>query len=238
MINLWGLVAKVLVWILRSCKGSEALRPRELEPLLTFFRVSFQTRGLKGGLLIVKATRGNVLNFLSGSSERIPGVALRRSGLPRALGPLAVKLEQGKVPILGLRLLLTVLFASRALSGKAQPDIEAIEGPSDRCVSSLHIGMKAVLFWKALGYQHSGSIPRALRWRRFHFTTRTGPNGQGLSSWILDLYSLPNQLREHIKFLGGVKFSSFIDEVLSDNQVFFDLLPYKLMAKVVLYSRR
>jgi len=90
-------------------------------------------------------------------------VALRKSGIPKVFGPLAEDIEQGKISTFGLRLLLTLLFSTRALKDKPCPDIQAIEGPSKRCVSSLAIGYKATLFWKALGYQHSGHIPRALR---------------------------------------------------------------------------
>jgi len=90
-------------------------------------------------------------------------VALRKSGIPKCFGPLAVDIERGQVPTLGLRLILTVLFASRGLVGPNVPDLTPIVEPSERCPSTLGVGWRALEFWKCLGYRHSGSVPRALR---------------------------------------------------------------------------
>lgn len=99
----------------------------------------FKTRGIIAGFSFVKAVRGNVLNYLSGNPERIPGVKLRPSGLPAALGSLAELLEKGRVPHKGVQLLLTILYSTRALKGKPDPDISTIIEPSNRSVSDLEI---------------------------------------------------------------------------------------------------
>lgn len=111
-----GLLPKVVMWLLLSCKGRKGLTLTELHPLISSISSAFSSRGLTGGFAFVKAVRGNFLNFLSGNSERIAGVKVRASGIPYCFGPLAVKLERGKVPAFGLQLILTVLLASRSLS--------------------------------------------------------------------------------------------------------------------------
>lgn len=131
---------RTLVWLLRSCKNSEGVKPAELEPLLTAIYSVFKSRGIPGGIRFIKIVRGNFLNFLSKNKERIPGVKLRKSGIPSCFGALANKIEQGLLPTFGLRLVLTILFFSRSLKTNVEPDIDSIIGPSKRCASTLHIG--------------------------------------------------------------------------------------------------
>jgi len=120
---------KVISWLLVVSKGQLGYQRVELEKLLTSIILVFQTRGDKAGIAYTKAIRGNLMNYLSGNPERIPGVALRKSGLPRVLGSIGKLIEKGEVPTFGLRLLLTVLFSTRALIIKAEPDIGSITDP-------------------------------------------------------------------------------------------------------------
>jgi len=72
---------------------------------------------------------------------------LFRSGIPRAFGPeLENLIVKGKVPVFGLRLLLTVLYSTRAIKDSPNPDINAIIDPSNRCVSTLAIDFRATEF--------------------------------------------------------------------------------------------
>lgn len=229
---------KSLVWISRSCKNSKGLGPSELEPLLTVIHSVFLNRGVTDGIRFVKIVRGNFLNYLSGNKERIPGVKLRKSGIPTCFGPLAEKLEAGLVPTFGLRLILTVLFFTRSLKTQVDPDIDTIVGPSKRCQSTLGIGYLATRFWRELGYFHSGILPRDLRFRRFHFTTRSGPNGHALATWIIDLLLLPERIVEAIKILGGERISTFIDEAKKEESLFKTFVPPKVLVKSKFYIRR
>jgi hypothetical protein len=63
----------------------------------------------------------------------------------------------------------------------------------------------------------SGSmIPRKLRWTKFHFTTKTGPNGHALWTSFLDLIALlpHKEVIEAIMVLGGEKFRQRLALVL------------------------
>lgn len=65
-----------------------------------------------------------------------------------------------------------------------------------------------------MGYRHGYVIPRAVRFRRFHFSTKSGPNGHALGTWFYDLLSLPEQLRQSIAVLGGERIHDFISMTL------------------------
>jgi hypothetical protein len=106
----------------------------------------YQTRGLNGLFQFTKTVRGNLLNYLSGNPIRIPGVALRPSGIPKCLGGLAERIEKGKIPTLGLRFILTVLFSTRSLKSSPSPDLESIVGPSKRSESTMQLGDHAKEF--------------------------------------------------------------------------------------------
>lgn len=59
-------------------------------------------------------------------------------------------------------------------------------------------------FWRTLGYSpSSGRVPRSLDWRSFHFSTKSGPNGQAMAGSLKDLFSLPTQQVLNIKTQGG-----------------------------------
>lgn len=74
------------------------------------------------------------MNYLSGNPERVEGVRLTTlDRLPVALGPL-LRVVRDQDPVL-LRLVMTVLFSSRALRTKATPSIEPIVSPLDKGAS-------------------------------------------------------------------------------------------------------
>lgn len=89
--------------------------------------------------------RGNFMNYLSGNPIKIPGVKLRKSGIPVPFGILAIKLEQGKVPTFGLQLILTVLTCTRALKTEANPDLQTITKLPNRDPNNF-IAFRAVAF--------------------------------------------------------------------------------------------
>jgi hypothetical protein len=123
------LLFKVISWLLVVSKGQLGYQRVELDKLLTSIILVFQTRGDKAGIAYVRAIRGNLMNYLSNNPERIPGVTLRKSGLPEVLGNIAKILEKREIPTLGLRLLLTVLFSTRALIINSDPDFSSISDP-------------------------------------------------------------------------------------------------------------
>jgi hypothetical protein len=150
-------------------------------PYLDALQRVFQTRGKAAGIVFSKTTRANVMNYLSGSPERLPGVRLTTlDGLPVCLGPL-LRVVRDQDPAL-LRLVMTILFCTRYLRLEPIADLEPIVAPLKKGTSFGHITMFSERFWLALGYRHRGVTPRALKFKRFHRSQSSGPNGHALNN--------------------------------------------------------
>jgi len=89
----------VLGWI-TSFSGCDPAFLRRSDELLKNIHRVYSTRGVLPTIAYCKAIRGNLLNYLSGNPERLPGVRLRPSGVPKALGALAADVESGKLSTL------------------------------------------------------------------------------------------------------------------------------------------
>lgn len=59
-----------------------------------------------------------------------------------------------------------------------------------------------------------------LRWRRFHFSSKSGPSGHALFHWWCDYLLLPSKLRDSIINVGGLK----LGLVLSAAERFADVI--------------
>jgi hypothetical protein len=90
--------------------------------------------------------------------------------------------------------------------------------------------MFAKEFWKQLGYRHTGIVPRSLLFKRFHLSTKAGPNpvkriGTALNSWYTDLKALDSNLIQSIGILGGPKMRQFIDLALARQDILDNIFP-------------
>lgn len=165
-----------------------------------------KTRGKVGLIEWCKNHRLALLHYLSGESKtkRVAGVLLDKDDFPKRLG-LGVK-ERIKEDTLLLRLLLTLLFSTRALRvGKKCSTKSITQLPLN---SELECYNKYCTdFWRALGYRPSKTrVPTRIKWRGFHFTTKAGPSkGQALYNSMVDLLLVraDNQLISSIWTLGG-----------------------------------
>jgi hypothetical protein len=57
-------------------------------------------------------------------------------------------------------------------------------------------------------------MPQSVYWKRFHLSTKAGPNGQALWSALADLGTLPDSLVESIGVVGGAKLKSLMSLLL------------------------
>lgn len=132
----------MLSWVVSNVELDPSFL-RRLDHLLCAIARVYDTRGTSSTIAFSKAVRGNLVNYLSGNPHRILGVRLRPSGLPYALGALASDIEQNKLSSLEMRVLMTVLFATRSLKGKPEPDISPIIDPLKKGVSLIGIDIYA-----------------------------------------------------------------------------------------------
>lgn len=183
----------------------------ELLTLARRLEITFEQRGTDAGMTFVKSVRQNLLNYLSGNPERAPGVRCTKDGIPLVLGAFKKELRDGNCPRL-VAGILTVLYSTRALKLGSKVDTSSIRVP--RTVeTSEEITRFTKDFWRALGYKPSKVVPSALNWRRWHMTTKAGPNGHALVSALTDLYGLPESLVASIKKIGGPKLTSVIERL-------------------------
>lgn len=59
-----------------------------------------------------------------------------------------------------------------------------------------------------------------LRWKRFHFSTKSGPSGHALFYWLADFLVLPQELLDSLINMGGLRFGL----VLNTARRFVDVL--------------
>lgn len=215
------LIPKVVNWIHKAFNLSGSRPAHEYQYLISrISRVS--SRGPTGLIDYVKKVRLGLLSYLSGKPVYPMGIKCTKDGIPKALGPLIKTIRKGSPPAV-LQVINTILFSTRALHAGRLPDIKPIVEPPSGVLQ-----LKAIYaadFWRSLGYRPSQKVPRALEWKKFHFTTKSGPNGHALWTSLVDLSSLPETLKESLEVLGGKKFSSTLKVILKGYYLLSPILP-------------
>lgn len=121
---------RVIGWLSQAF-GSRLPWPVEVfTPLLQKLDLVLSTRGPLELIRYVKATRGQLLNYLSGSRERVSGVKCTHDGLPCSLGDLVPLIRQTEMPGEILPFLWTILMSTRSLKCGQDLDLTPIVGPS------------------------------------------------------------------------------------------------------------
>jgi len=105
-----------------------------------------------------------------------------------------------------IRFTLTCLCALRAISLERTPDLTPITNPLSGAFQH-PIEEFIPEFWKEISADHI-ELPS---FKRFHATTKAGPNGQALGCSLGDLLPLPDKLVGDIKLLGGNRLESIVD---------------------------
>lgn len=121
------LLIQVIKWIVLSFKTEESVPVSALVQLVEDISRIQENRGVKGLIVFVKATRSNLLNYLSGNSMRDPLSACTKDGIPKVLKDLIPFVRRGSTIVISL--ILTILMSTRSLKSKADPDISSITQP-------------------------------------------------------------------------------------------------------------
>lgn len=162
---------------------------QDYQYLFTHFTRVLSTRGPLSFIDYIKGVRTALLLHLSGEfpDKRVNGIRVTNDGIPLVLGPLINKIRRGYPPAL-LRVINTILFMTRALNLGRSPDILSITGPTKSGLPEIDEFTRS--FWFVLGYRAIGHIPRSLHFKKFHFTSKSGPNGHALWTCLGDLFCL------------------------------------------------
>jgi hypothetical protein len=181
ILRLFQLTFRAVSWILRVFKLEEIRPIGEYRYLLdSLIRVG-ETRGPRFLIDYIKNTRTALILHLSGEYPRkkVEGVRVTSDGVPLILGPCIKWVRRGQSPAT-LRIVNTILFCTRALNLGTQVDLSPITGPI--LVDRLPVwGDSVRAFWKELGYRPlKGHVPGNLEFKKYHFTSKSGPNGHAL----------------------------------------------------------
>lgn len=119
-----------------------------------------------------------------------------------------------------IRAALTAYTSLRAVRLPVRVDTEPIVRPGIPDFSDLFVYV--VPFWNHL--RSLNIVPKVdtVRWKRYHFTTKAGPQkGPALFGALSDLVALPDRLAESIKFLGGQVLSKYMDTLMKASPLLF-----------------
>jgi len=133
-----------------------------------------------------KAIRLYVTRHLSGQPliEKTPGIQLTKDFLPKVIGPELLRIVR-RGDNREKRLLLTLLYSTRAITLPIQADYSTITAPYhseksgefELLISDMKIYVRG--FFRALGLRKLATS-KSIHWKSFHQTTKSGPNGHAL----------------------------------------------------------
>lgn len=219
--NHFAFVEKVICWIIKTFKGfNDTKVGMVLSYLKTLEKIS-KDRGIAGLISYNKKVRQAFMNYLLHSKERIEGIRLDNSGLPFVLKGMEKYISDKNQ----LRLLLTVLYSTRALSIGKEPDYEPIIGTPIKEIPDNWDSYVKDFFQNELGFRKMHKVNYLLQWKRFHFSTKNGPNGQAMWTCLSDLSILPDSLLKSLSIIGGPKLENSLTLLKKYLDIFKDILP-------------
>jgi len=229
-INIFTVTTKVVIWLFLVFNLGTDRSPKDFYPLLRRLDSLRKTRGIKSVVSLLKDTRVVLLNYLSGNPIRISGVKSTKDCIPIILGDLVPIIRREPHPDF-LRVVTTIFWCTRALSLGKGIDLQPIISPA---LQEPHDISKFVPdFWKDLGYRNLGLVPRSLRWRKCHLSTKVGPNSEGdnaLYRAMCDLSLLPSSLENAIRVLGGSRLSDRLDTL------YYGVVIFRVLTRIIPFT--
>lgn len=225
ILRLFQLTLSVISWIQRVFTLDEIRPIREFRYLTDSLCRVGNTRGSVFLIKYIKDVRSALLLYLSGEypSKRVGGVRVTHDGVPLILGPFIKEIRKGSSPAL-LRMINTILFSTRALNLGRDPDISPIVGPALGSIPTW--GNSVSRFWKELGYRPlKGHTPGRLGFKRYHFTSKSGPNGHALWTSLCDLWMIDAEMLNHLFIVGGPKLEMYITNLCKARDFLKLILP-------------
>lgn len=200
------------------------------------FRIA-RTRGIKEAINYNKENRKKFLKLIF-CDFKYESLDFK---FPRSLKPLVLSYKEHGID--ALRASLSVLYMTRAFRLEAVPSFSTIEKAPGYLgnPSKLRKLMKLFLIDIGMNPVRFGKVPRRMRFRYYHHSTRQGPNGLGLWSSVQDFISLPISLKQHISNIGGDLLTtniSHMEELVKNNKLlkFFKVSETRQYRKLALIS--
>ena len=202
----------------------------ELKKLTNRLTIILKNNGSLFTLKYIKECRRVLSQYLSGTKVTSQLVRLTYDGLPYMLGDI-VKLVRGIDSVATLRVLYTFLTCTRSLRLGNKPDTNVITEKSrslTRVFDFTQDNCKYLrTFWSALGYSPSRKVPKAVFWKEFHLTSKSGPTGHALKYSLHELFLLPYELVDDLTIVGGERLSTAITQLKSTSNEFrSEIVPF------------
>lgn len=160
-----------------------------------------RTRGTKWACATFKSARNHCTRYMCGDPlTTSQGISITKDGLPNLLGGFgkAIFREGSKRE---MAILLTVLSIGKLVPGDKIGETSPITAPWEGFLP------QDLMNWVREYLSHK---KWEVKWDRPHWTTKAGPKGQAMATAMADLASLPQDLREMIKLLGGPVLSDYM----------------------------
>nr|DAC76946.1 TPA_inf: RNA-dependent RNA polymerase [Entomophthora muscae mitovirus 7] len=235
--NIFKVTLKVVTWIFQEFNLKISGRMSDYIDLILRLDRLLYNRGALETLKYIKGTRTAYLAYLSGKPVRVKGVRTTKDGIPVILGDFVPKIRKGPTPAM-LQLINTILFCTRALKLGRTPDFSPIINPPKR--DPINIGEFVDDFWRDMGYHRQARTnPKSLDFRKFHLTTKSGPNGTANALWtsLNDLKALSEQQLTDIGIIGGENLRNKIS-ALKEGLSKIPELSYFIDTSPGIYTRR
>lgn len=91
---------------------------------------------------------------------------------------------------------------TRSLKLPVTPDLRPIITPALSVVTNDY-AQYIPGFWRRLGFRRGGHVPSKVRFERFHYSSKRGPNGHAMWGFLRDACALPESLLHSIEVLAG-----------------------------------
>lgn len=209
----------VVKWLARTFYGP-GQRFDLARSILQRYHVMHKTRGVVEAIRFCKEARSSLLEWLATLEDlSLKSRSKSKDLLPKILRPLA---HMSDVDYPFIRLVFSALYVSRGEEVPPVINVANIIGPPKHKGIG-HIFVYTHDFWDALGVHLRDKNPRSVYWKKFHLSTKSGPNGQSLWSAMADLTVLPDTLRHSIAVVGGSKLASRMSILTTYKDV---LMPY------------
>jgi hypothetical protein len=229
-----GLIEQRALIILESYMPStHAARSAEVSKFYSKIKELIKDQGMPETIKYVKNSRVCVLRTLTGSplsSSSEGGVGLT-NGWPNWLAAWRIDIPSDRVmtssKIEEIRYLLTLLSSLRSIMVPPVADTEPITKPYGGEIHRIDDRTFYRVMYKLGIGVFAGS---EISWNKFHFTTKSGPNGPALLSSMREFGSAINTFGHELKTLGGRSFATVCDELqgrlITDPRVILGKLAY------------
>lgn len=122
-----------------------------------------------------------------------------------------------------IRCILTALTMTRSLLLPIDIDLSPIVSPGIPECSDFDESVS--VFWRRLGHSRRGHVPSEIRFKRYHFSTKKGPNGHAMWTSLKDANALPESLVTSIGVLAGPDLEKKIRALRNDPSRFAGIFP-------------